>query len=204
MAISQLIAIDYTQAPTAPTFNADDSSSCMSLINSFYDDATSAFNTSQENNATFDALYAKILTNKALNSVKFVGEDSLDGNASFRDWVLGQDWYDVWDPDTDVPEFDETMEAMFGANGEEVTTANQLQTASWHLVFYREGYNLEDLIFNDEPYYPVDTFDECSVSTQSTGIIYAMYLSNYCCDNRVENLLPFLESLDQWVSDQAN
>ena len=165
MAISQLIAIDYQQAPMAPVFNAGDSNSCMDLINEFYEEATDVYNYYKENDETIDAIYDQILTNKALNSVKFVGEDSLDGNASFRDWVLGQDWYDINAPDTDVPEFDATMEAMFGASAGAVTTAHQLQTMSWHLVHYREGYGLEDLIYYDEPHYPAETFEECSIST---------------------------------------
>ena len=78
------------------------------------------------NDVTFDAIYDTILENKALYNVKFVGTNSLAGNAEFRDWILGSDWYDVHAEDTAVPAFDDAMEAEFGANAAAITEADHL------------------------------------------------------------------------------
>ena len=75
---------------------------------------------------TFDAIYQTILENKALYNVKFVGEDSFEGNEEFRDWILGSDWYDFKAQDSIVPEFDEAMEARFGADAVAITDADYL------------------------------------------------------------------------------
>ena len=153
---------------------------------------------------TFDAIYQSILANKVLYNVKFVGEDSFDGNEDFRDWILGSDWYDFNAQDSVVPEFDEVMEAQFGADAVAITDADGLEGAAWALVEYREGYGLESLIYYDEPHYPLETFQECTIYTQLIGVVYANYLVRNCCDARPDNLQPFLDRLGQFVLDQAD
>ena len=197
-------AVDFEVTPMAPIFAEEDTQQCKDLINQFYTDSTASFDQAQTNKATFDSIYATILANKALYDVNFVGADTLEGNAEFRDWVLGSDWYDFKDETTAVPAFNKAMEAQFGADAAAITEADYLQEAAWALVYYREGYGLESLIAYDEPHYPLEIFQACDIYTQLIGVAYANYLVRYCCDARPANLQPFLEHLGQFVLDQAD
>ena len=96
------------------------------------------------------------------------------------------------------------MEVKFGADATAITDAEQLEEAAWALVEYREGYGLESLIYYDEPHYPLETFQECTIYTQLIGVVYANYLVRNCCDARPDNLQPFLDRLGQFVLDQAD
>ena len=94
------------------------------MINQFYTDASESWLEAKNNDLLFQGIYASILDIKAQYNVKFVGEDSFDGNAEFRDWVLGSDWYDFNAQDTVVPQFDDEMEAQFGADAVAITDAD--------------------------------------------------------------------------------
>ena len=196
--------VDFDETPQAPIFNDDDSQECRDLINQFYTDSSESWLETKNNDLLFQGIYASILDLKAQYDVKFVGEDSVDGNAEFRDWVLGSDWYDFNAQDTVVPQFDDAMEVKFGADAIAITDADQLEEAAWALVQYREGYGLESLTYYDEPHYTFETFQECTIPTQIIGIAYAEYLVRYCCDARPDNLTTFMERLGQFVLDQAD
>ena len=134
-----------------PLISSQDSFQCVELIWDLYNHLSLPFTISKENDETFASLYEGILAKKAQYGVKFVGSDCPDGNAAFRDWVLGDDWYKSHSPDEPVPEFDFAMEDRFGPNGVEITTAKQLEEAAYDLVYYRDMFGLEDLIHDDEP-----------------------------------------------------
>ena len=171
------------------------------MINQFYTDSSESWLEAKNNDLLFQEIYASILDLKAQFAVKFVGEDSFDGNAEFRDWVLGSDWYDFNAQDTVVPQFDDAMEVQFGADATAITDAEQLEEAAWALVEYREDYGLESLIYYDVPHYDFETFQECSIYTQLIGSTYAEYLIRNCCDARPHNLTMFLERLNRFVLD---
>ena len=159
---------DFTQAPSEPDFTGEESIECMNLVTEYFYHATTAFNHAQVYDDLYATMLGEVLADMSSNNVKLVGEDTVDGNKAFRNWILN-DWYLEHPWSTDVPEFSADMEAKFGADGEQITAVEQLEEAVWSLIYYRENYWLEWLVQNDEAEYPHDLFDECPAESKATG-----------------------------------
>lgn len=186
---------DYSLTPFEPEFNEDDDDTCQELINGFYNDAVSAFLNAETTEETMAESYQDILESLDTNGI------SLVDNAAFRSWVLSD--YVVID-DEPVPVFDGPMEATFGAGAALIETPTQLQDALYTLVFFREQFGLEQPIYADEPYFPYDSFEVCSIETVFVGHVYAQYLVTYCCDLREDNLGPIIARLNDWIASQSS
>ena len=88
--------------PPEPVFNSKDNSQCRSVVEQYYEQASSTFDYNTKNDAKLSASYNGILAKQSAYGV------NLANNPDFRTWVLS-DWPDSWqaqnDPQAEPPAY---------------------------------------------------------------------------------------------------
>ena len=88
---------------------------------------------------------------------------------------------------------------------ENLRDIDAVKSAVYSLFWFRADLCLEDAIaFRrrlDQPWFPPEEYETCSMDTQVLAQIYIYYIQDNCCNDQIENYYPMLDNIVEWMDE---